>query len=367
MKQKLTLKEKVSQLFISKNPDSIVDIEEFINQGIGGFMIGKGGEIVNYNQKDLEGDSKESLKRFIKSIRELSEKNKKTPLFLAIDGEGGSYFNRLKSFSTLKSARIYGKKFERDGNLDYFIGEISKFAKLMNELDINMNFAPLLDVAKKGYRGYVAEERIKVRKNDLTKSEMEASNRSYSDKPEVVSILGTTAMKVYQEHNIIPTLKHFPSYGILDDNENPHEVLPVSKLSLSTILKQVNQYKKAIKMDAYAMMTGHVTTALDKDRPASISKKVYKFVRDKLRFKGLMVVDELNMGAIKQFYGFTSVEKAAIDAIKANDIILISHPDTFVFMRNAIFEEAKKSWEMRKVVNNRYKRIIKYKKKIGLI
>lgn len=363
----VTLKEKVSQLFVCKTPDDIVDIEGFVKEGIGGFMIGKGGEIASFNQKDIEGDSEASLKKFVRLINGFQNKNKKFPLFMAIDGEGGRYFNRLKNISKYKSPRDYGLKYEKDGDLKYFEKEVDTYARLMKRIGLNMNFAPLLDVAKKGYKGYVASEKITIKSPDLTVSEIESSNRAYSDDKEVVRTMAITAMDVFQKHGIIPTMKHFPSYGILDLNENPHISLPVKKMSRNTLMKHIDNYKLAFRKGAYAIMTGHVVTAIDNTRPASLSKKNYKFLREKLKFKGLIVADELNMGSIRDFHGFQSYGKAAIDALKANDILLISHPDTFIFMRDAILGAAKEYREIKEMVDDRYKRVLRYKKKIGLI
>ncbi len=366
------LKEKVGQLFICRTPDNIGQIEMFVNENIGGFIIGKGGEIVSKSQSTLEGDNLESLKRFVKLLNRLSQKNKKIPLFLAIDGEGGKYFNRLKSISDYKSPRFYGKKFEKDGNLEFFKREVKKFAELMNQIGFNINFAPLVDCAKKGYKGYLAEEGVFIKnKDDLIKSEVIAANRSYSDKMETVITLGLTAMRIFQEHNIIPTLKHFPSYGTLKKNQNPHRVLVKLKLSKNEILAQIEPYKKAFKNRCYAIMKGHVITCLDWNAPASLSVKTDKFLRDKLNFDGLAVVDELHMGAIKQYYSRMNCEeilkKSAVDALKVNDIILTSHPEDFIVMRDAIVKEANKNEKFLERVNKVYNKILYYKKIINLL
>jgi len=354
----MNLKEMVSQLFICKNPDNIRDINLFIEEGIGGFMIGKGGEIVSKEQEKLEGDTKESLKEFVSILNKMTKEKGKHPLFIAVDAEGGPYFNRLKSISDLKSAYFYGRKFEEDHDLSYFKKEIENIALLMNEIGINMTFGPVVDCAKKGYKGYIAEEKVNLSKSqDLNTSEVFASERAYSDKIETVTILGLTAMEIFQKHNMVPTLKHFPSYGLLDVNQNPHQVLPKLYVSLAELERQLLPYKKAFKLGAYAIMKGHVLSHLDFEKPASLSEKVESFLRDELGFKGLSVVDELNMGAIREYYGSHSPEKAAVEAARANDIILISHPETFLVMRNAIIKEAEKDENLRRKIEESYERV----------
>lgn len=362
------LKEKVSQLFISKTPDNIHQIKMFINEGIGGFMIGKGGNVVSKKQASLEGNNLESLQKFVELLNSLSKDDKKIPLFLAIDGEGGNDFNRLKSISNYKCPRFYGKKFEKDKDLDYFTKEVTVFADLINKIGFNINFAPLVDCAEKGYKGYLAGGRIVKKKiTGLNKSEIEAPNRAYSDNLKTVVNLALTAMKIFQNHKIISTLKHFPSYGILDLDKNPHEHLFKSRLCRKEILKNIEPYKKAVKKNCYAIMKGHIVTCLDENYPASLSVKVEKFLRDNLDFKGLSVTDELNMGAVKEYYSGTNLEQTAVDAVKTNDILLISHPETFLPMRNSILKSAVKNKKILNKIDESYKRVLHYKKIIKLI
>ena len=354
--------------FIVKNPDNLKDIKKFIEEGIGGFMIGKGGEIITFDQKDLEGNTKKSLKNFTSKIISIQKKLNKIPLFLAIDGEGGDYFNRLKSFTNLKNQRYYGERFERNQNIEKYKEDLSNFLKTMKSLNLNLNFAPVVDIAKRGYKGYIADEKIQVRKGEqnLTSSEILSSNRSFSDKKEVVEKLSKICVELYHKNKIIPTLKHFPSYGILNLDENPHTILPISKISKSSLLRHIEIYRKLFKNHTCAIMSGHIITDFDKLRPASLSRKNYLFMRKKLEFKGLIISDELNMGAIKNFTK-NNLEKAAISAIRANDIILISHPEVFHFMKKSILDMAEEFDELKEKIELSYKKVISYKKKINLI
>ena len=363
----VSLKFMVSQLFICKNPDTLNEINSFIKEGIGGFMIGKGGEINSPELRVLEGNSKNDLKKFVKLLNKNSKIENMVPLFIAIDGEGGIFFNRLKSFSDYKSPRFYGEKFEKDNDLSYFISEVLNFAKLMNEIGLNMNFAPLVDIAKKGYKGYVASEKIKIYNNELNESEIYSSNRAYSDKSEIVKTLGITAALSFQEHNIVSTIKHFLSYGELIMSNNPHNMLPKLKIDKSRLNSQLDIYKVAFEKDVWALMKGHELTFLDEKFPVSLSIKTEKYLKTNLNFEGISVVDELNMGAIKEFYGKDYVKKAACKAVMTNDIILISHPETFIPMRDAIVKKALNNIKMKLKIENSYNKILKLKKKIKLL
>lgn len=356
----MELKKKISQLFIVKTPNNFERIKEFIDEGIGGFMIGIGGEIISAEQEKLEGDNIESLKEFVKKIKELED----IPLFLAIDGEGGHYFNRLRRISDYKSPRFYGLKYEKDGDLDFFEHEVKKFAEHMKDIGLNMNFAPLVDVAREGYGGYIAAQPKGIRRKDLTDSESISSRRSYSDKIDIVITLALKAMEVFHENKIICTLKHFPTYGILSVDENPHIVLIKSDLPKKEIIKETIPYKEAFKKGCWAIMKGHIITNLDPDYPSSLSIKTERFLREDLSFEGLVIVDELRMGAIRNNY---ALEDAAPMAMMVNDIILISDPDKFKNYRDAILKKAQTDTKLQKKIDESYDRVIKYKKIIGLL
>ena len=97
----------------------------------------------------------------------------------------------MKSFTNLKNQRYYGERFERNQNIEKYKEDLSNFLKTMKSLNLNLNFAPVVDIAKRGYKGYIADEKIQVRKGEqnLTSSEILSSNRSFSDKKRLLKII----------------------------------------------------------------------------------------------------------------------------------------------------------------------------------
>ncbi len=355
------IKEKVSQLFIVRCPDTWEDIEYFLRQKVGGFMIGKGGEIVSKKQFALEGNSKESLKQFIERLKEKNERFGNEKLFLAIDGEGGKYFNRLKEFTGLREQRYYGELYEETRDVSKYSEDVSEFFEVMAYIGFNMNFAPVVDVAMENYKGYVAEEKIKIEAKELTQSEIASSRRAYSDKPAVVKTLSQIPLREMKKRKIIGTCKHFPSYGYLPVDKNPHEVLATLNVSKKKLVELISPYEFLIKRGLCPMiMKGHVISPLS-NVLNSTSNEVEKFLREKFSFNGLSIVDELNMGAVRQFYGENYVKKAAVDAAYANDIILISHPETFIPMRDAIMKKAERDKGLVEKIDESLERIYKAK------
>jgi len=196
------LKRKIAQMFIVatppiKNQKKIFKIiENYVDLGIGGLMLGIGGRF-KFAQKQGVTDIKK-LQKFIFKLKKLDQS-----LFLAIDGEGGHDFNLFEDIVSLKPSRNYGLQFEKSGNTVEFEKDVKNYIKIIRECGINMNFAPVLDVAQQGYKGYMSE-----------------SGRSFSDKKKVVNTLSSIFIGEMQKNDIIAVGKHFPGYGPLD--ENPH-------------------------------------------------------------------------------------------------------------------------------------------------
>ena len=150
-------------------------------------------------------------------------------------------------------------------------------------------------------------------------------------------------------------------------NENPHEHLPIANNHNAQLTRNIELYKHLFKARAYAIMTGHVITKLDPKTPASLSSNVYNYIRKELGFEGLIVSDELNMGAVREYYGKEYTNDSALDAIKANDIILISHPQTFHPLRDIIYKAAKEDTELQEKIEDSFNRVLEYKQLIGLL
>ncbi|MBW1828418.1 MAG: hypothetical protein JRI74_03250, partial [Deltaproteobacteria bacterium] len=176
-------------------------------------------------------------------------------------------------------------------------------AKEMSLVGLNMDFAPVVDVR----RG---------------EPEKHLAGRTFGDEPEKVSVLGKTVVTVLQENGVMATAKHFPGLG--RTSLDPHYHLPTIDADAAEI-KTINlpPFLAAIEGGVSSIMSSHaIYPALDPDFPATMSHKILTgLIRDRLGFKGLVITDDLEMGAIKKKWG---VAEGAVASFAAGaDILLI--------------------------------------------
>jgi beta-N-acetylhexosaminidase len=220
------------------------------------------------------------------------------PLFLAIDQEGGRVA-RLKEPFTLFPGNPHMKSVE----------EAIRFAEItaaeLNQVGINMNMAPVLDVAPEEINSIMAE-------------------RAFSGDPGWVSRMGVKVVEHLQQNNIMAVAKHFP--GIGRTTLDSHVDLPVLDDDLSVIEQfDLIPFEAGIQHEVSGLMLSHIFySKLDSQWPASLSSHIAKdLLRERLGFGGIVMTDDLDMGAIAKHYEIrTSIRQILAADI---DIALICH------------------------------------------
>ncbi len=238
-------------------------------------------------------------KKLIEDLKKLT----RSDLFIAIDAEGG-YVNRLKAeygFIQTESPEVLGESDPQNTFL-----KILPLGIELNDLGFNLNFAPVVDV--------------NINKDNPVIGSLE---RSFSDDPVKVYEHAGYFIDAMHKYNIITAIKHFPGHG--SSTEDSH-------LGLVDITDTYNEevelfpYRKLIedgKTDI--IMTAHImNTNIDPDNPATLSSIFLKdILRGRLNYEGVIVSDDMQMGAIATYFGF---EEAIIKAINAGcDILIFSN------------------------------------------
>lgn len=176
-------------------------------------------------------------------------------------------------------------------------------AKEMRLVGLNMNLAPVLDVC----RGEV---------------EKHLEGRSFGEDPEKVALLGRAVVKSLQENGVMAVAKHFPGLG--QANLDPHLDLPRIEVDTEEIEGvDLPPFEAAIREGVSAIMTSHgIYPALDSDHPATLSTPILtQLLREKMGYSGLIMTDDLEMGAISKRWG---VADGAVKAFQAGaDMLLI--------------------------------------------
>ncbi len=246
--------------------------------------------------RNIENPSQ--TKKLCFDIQEFAKKKKQPPLFIAIDQEGGEVA-RLKEPFSIFPGNPYIKT--TDQAKDFGVTT----AKQLSETGINMNMAPVLDVPPKNFKSIM-------------------DKRVFGNDPDVTASLGNTIIDCFQKNHVFAVAKHFPGIGrtILDSHISmPYIDADFKALKTTDLIP----FKKAIENKVCGIMLSHILyTELDKNLPASISFKIAKkLLRDKMGYEGLVITDDLDMGAIKENYTFKKTISCVFDA--EIDIFLICH------------------------------------------
>jgi beta-N-acetylhexosaminidase len=240
------------------------------------------------------------------------------PLFVATDQEGGSV-NRLQAVDgPLPGAWAIAA----NGTTDYARQRGEYDAQQLYSLGINVNFAPVVDVAN-------------TSGGDL-------GGRTFGTTPDQVTRLAGAYLNGLQSSgHVVGTLKHFPGLG--DVPSDPHQslyTLTRSKADLERIDWAPYKALLATGQVQMIMSTHVVVAAIDPTRPASLSEPVLTgILRDELGYQGVIVTDGIYMGALTSHYSFDQI---ILDSVKAgNDIIcstysIASTAETVRVLRDAV-------------------------------
>lgn len=251
--------------------------------------------------------SKTQLKNLTSDINNYLKYRGATPAFISIDHEGGRV-NRLpqNEFTAFPPNAQYGKKI----NVAGVAKEAQIMAQQLLEAGITMNLAPVVDVV-------------------TNKQNVDIGNRSYGAKPETVIKLAKVFIEESMKSGMFVTAKHFPGYGPIA--KNPHHVLPVVKIPRDKWEKvHLPPFVEMIKINVPAIMTGHVIytelQAAKQKVPATLSQEIVTgILREQLGYKGLIMTDDLEMGAIAKKY---TADKSAYEAVMAgNEMLLYCHSE----------------------------------------
>lgn len=265
--------------------------------------------------------------------------------FIAIDMEGGKVqrMNLKNDFKDFPSAAEITKSDVKNAREVY-----SDMASLLNGNLFNLNFAPCVD--------------LDLNENSI----LHKKERSYSPDPAKVSLYAAELINAHYDKAIVTALKHFPGHGNIAEDTH------LSFADATETHKDIEllPYKNLMfKNNLIMVMVSHVYNKnYDEIYPASLSYNTIGWLlRNELGFNGVVITDDLDMGAIKQNY---DLEETVIQAINAgNDILLFSNrmpqnpnlaDDINKIIKNAIVEGLIKPDR----IQESYDRIIKLKKAI---
>lgn len=322
--KKMTVNEKIGQLFLVRFPEKS-EKEILRKYQFGGYL---------FFAKDFKGKTKSQV---VNRMKEL-QKAAKVPILTAVDEEGGTVV-RVSSNTKLVNSRFKSPMdLYKLGKFDRIKQDTIQKSKVLSGLGINLNLAPVVDVS--------------------TSSKDYMYKRTLGRGTSLTSTYAKTVISSSKGRKVSYTLKHFPGYG---NNVDTHIGKAVDKRSYKDIVKNdLPPFKAGIEARAEAVLVSHnVVTSIDKNNPASLSKKVHELLRKDLKFTGIIITDAIDMGAV------ANDKNATVKALQAgNDLIITTdYKASIDSVKNAL----KAGKLNQKTINQAVRRILAWKYYKGMM
>ncbi len=241
-------------------------------------------------------ESPEQVWELNRDLQRLALEATGRPLLIALDQEGGPV-QRLKApFTLIPPARELGLT-RTPAEIE---GLANQVARELCMVGVNLNLAPVLDVA----RG----------------PDCPLWERSFGQEAEPVARLGVAAIRGFLAGGVLPVAKHFPGLG--DTRRDSHAELPTALSDDPGRAIDLLPFRRAVAAGVPVVMTAHLKVPSWDDPPATLSATaIQHWLRQELGFGGVVMTDDLEMGAIARE---TRVPQAACQALAAGaDLLLI--------------------------------------------
>src|SRR2546426_4672231 len=239
------------------------------DRGVGGVIL------YSENFTDAAG-----LARLVADLDQIARDAKSLPLFFEIDQEGGPVIRLNKGATILPGQMALAATADPERSVR-MAATIS--AAELRALGVNWNFAPVAAVKEEPTNPII-------------------SNRWFSSDPARVSSLVNAAVQTYAAAGFFCCAKHFPGHG--STTTDSHTGLPQIEADRATLDRvELPPFRAAIAAGVPAIMSAHIVVpALDPtpELPVTLSKTVMTdLIRNTLGFQGIIVTDDLEMGALK--------------------------------------------------------------------
>ncbi len=220
------------------------------------------------------------------------------PLLLSVDEEGGTVCRVSRNPALRASPFLSPRALFRAGGWARIEDDTVEKAQLLLSLGLNVNLAPVCDVPRSSLN-YIYP-------------------RTFSGNAPEVAAYADLVVRTMREQRLGSVLKHFPGYG---GSADTHKGVAYDKRRYSAFTDgDFLPFQAGIAAGADAVLVSHnIVECMDETLPASLSPEVHRILREELGFEGVVLCDDLSMGAVEQF---TGGQNAAVQAVLAgNDLI----------------------------------------------
>lgn len=266
------------------------------------------------------------------------------PMFIAVDQEGGRVNRLPKEIANTETPY----QISSTGSRSYAHERGAYIGHQLKSLGFNMDFAPSFDIWSNPSNTVIGD-------------------RSFGKTAQDVIRYAIPFNKGINEKSIITSAKHFPGHG--DTFVDSHESLPVSSIDKKGLFdKELKPFQAAIDNNIDMMMVSHILyTDIDATHPASMSRKmIHDLLQQQLSYKGVVITDDLAMGAIAKRY---SREQALLNALNAGETMLLIGSDIGDVSAQIKFLKAQVDAGKidEKIINENVEKILKLKHKYGIV
>ena len=296
----MTLEEKIFQMFIV-TPEQLTGLStvtaarEQTKKSIETHPIGG---IIYFDQNLINPNQVEEM---LENVQAYSFEIEGLPLFLCIDEEGGRV-SRIANKDSFGEKNVGTMENIETKEQAYEAG--STIGEYLSEYGFNVNFAPDADVI-------------------TNSANLVIGDRSFGNDSEIVSEFAVAYSDGLHSQKVMSTFKHFPGHGATEaDTHNGYAYM--NKTYDELVENELKPFIIAEKNDVDFIMVAHISAPniVGDNTPCTLSNKMIdEILRGDVGYKGLIITDALNMGAIEQNY---SSNEACVQAVKAgNDILLM--------------------------------------------
>lgn len=296
----MSLEEKIGQMFLVRCP-SEEQLDLYLSMKPGGFIL-------------FGRDFAEKTKEQVISDISFYQDNSNIPMIIGADEEGGTVvrvsLNPLLAEKRFKSPQeLYAI-----GGLEEITRDTKEKSELLLSLGINLNLAPVADVS--------------VNETDFI------YQRAFGKNAEETAGYVKTVVQEMKDSGISSTLKHFPGYGNNVDTHtgSAYDTRPYEQFVNNDFIP----FKAGIESGTESILVSHnVIEAIDSKLPASLSKNVIDILRNNMEFTGIIMTDDLSMGAITELQ--TELPPEVMAVLAGNDMLIVTDfENSFTALLNSV-------------------------------
>lgn len=296
----LSLEERMGQLLLVRYKEDTA-IKDLNTYHFGGFV---------FFEKDFKNKTSDAVKTMINDL----QKNATIPLLTAVDEEGGKIVRVSSNPNLVDTPFKSSKDLYKVGGFPKITTDTKEKSNILYKLGINLNLAPVVDVS--------------------TNSSAYMYERSFGADTALTSTYAKTVIEASKGTGVSYTLKHFPGYG---NNTDTHVGSSTDNRTYDSILdNDIPPFDAGIHAGAEAVLVSHnIVTSIDNTNPASLSPSVHNILRNRLDFSGIIITDDLDMGAT------SSIQNRAVRALLAgNDLIITTdYAESFSELKSALNDD----------------------------